>query len=353
MAIHNIPKKLYRFRGTQEYHVNALFNDEIWGSRIDKFNDPYECLPCYNRERLVNSLSQEFSLERIQAIEDRLRAGDIPAEFTQLLPGESVQKIVDAIQRTNPNDHHYEQLRMNQLLATNNVLQNIEDIEHSFFNSMKYAQCCRHIACFSEKNDSSLMWGHYADSHRGFCIEYDFSQAIGHCSEKCPDIRGCTNFMLNLPIAPVEYRDERCDATSFLQTVTQSYLCQQIGLSMNLYHQDILIATKCLLTKSKDWSYECEWRLFSPPTPKIGAEGQVITKLKPTAIYLGVNTADDLADKLYAFCNQRSIPCYKMIQNFQNNGFTFSPCLYSDYLKYSIPIRKQMEEVLHDPSKTT
>ena len=41
----NIPSKLYRFRQVNKYSINALINDEIWGSAIRTFNDPYECLP--------------------------------------------------------------------------------------------------------------------------------------------------------------------------------------------------------------------------------------------------------------------------------------------------------------------
>ena len=28
--------------------------------------------------------------------------------------------------------------------------------------------------CLSENNSSVLMWSHYADNHKGICIEYDF-----------------------------------------------------------------------------------------------------------------------------------------------------------------------------------
>lgn len=31
------------------------------------------------------------------------------------------------------------------------------------------------IACFCSNKDSLLLWAHYADSHRGICIEYDFT----------------------------------------------------------------------------------------------------------------------------------------------------------------------------------
>ena len=28
--------------------------------------------------------------------------------------------------------------------------------------------------CFSKRNDSILMWSHYADSHKGVCFEFDY-----------------------------------------------------------------------------------------------------------------------------------------------------------------------------------
>lgn len=34
------------------------------------------------------------------------------------------------------------------------------------------------VFCLSERNDSVLMWGHYADSHQGVCIEFDIN-AVG------------------------------------------------------------------------------------------------------------------------------------------------------------------------------
>lgn len=33
----------------------------------------------------------------------------------------------------------------------------------------------RGVSCFSEKVDDLLMWGHYAEGHRGFCLEFDTS----------------------------------------------------------------------------------------------------------------------------------------------------------------------------------
>ncbi|MCD1656119.1 DUF2971 domain-containing protein [Treponema zuelzerae] len=32
------------------------------------------------------------------------------------------------------------------------------------------------VCCFCQKPDNYLLWSHYADNHRGFCIEYEFDK---------------------------------------------------------------------------------------------------------------------------------------------------------------------------------
>ena len=47
-----------------------------------------------------------------------------------------------------------------------------DEFEKVFYRTLIDEQKRRSIACFTESNDNSAMWGHYADSQRGFCIEY-------------------------------------------------------------------------------------------------------------------------------------------------------------------------------------
>jgi hypothetical protein len=87
----------------------------------------------------------------------------------------------------------------------------------------------RGIACFSEVVDNILMWAHYADGHRGFCLEFDtknmhFSKAF-----------------------PVTYSD-------FLPTMHLTKVLIQEDDDNNLMDM--------ITTKSSLWSYEKEWRLF-------------------------------------------------------------------------------------------
>lgn len=54
------------------------------------------------------------------------------------------------------------------------------------------------ICCFSETNNNIHMWSHYADSHKGICIEYDSSEFNDYFSQ----LLKCRCYL-----TPVDYRD--------------------------------------------------------------------------------------------------------------------------------------------------
>ena len=57
----------------------------------------------------------------------------------------------------------------------------------SLINALaKMLQQSIRIACFSEVHDSPIMWGHYADSGKGFCVKYKIKpfHSIPFCKNK-------------------------------------------------------------------------------------------------------------------------------------------------------------------------
>ena len=60
------------------------------------------------------------------------------------------------------------------------------------------------VSCFSEVNDSIVIWSHYANNHKGFCLEYDF-KSLGF-----NDIRATS-------LCPVIYQKEILDVTEYLK----------------------------------------------------------------------------------------------------------------------------------------
>ena len=331
--IANIPDRLYRFRSNTDYAINALENDQIWGSTIWEFNDPYECVPSFNMKVLEDSIESELTYERVDQMVRLIQNDAIPKWFEEIFGEKNSQKIIENIKGNLDENKIKENCEATKQQIKGFISRNSNYIANQFFTSILQAESQRHIVCLSECNDSMLMWGHYANGHRGFCIEYDFKSILRSCQMNCSDIKACNNFMLIPSIAPVVYDKSRFDATSHLAAVIQADIIYESQADINVYHEDTLLISKCLLTKSSDWDYEKEWRLFSPPsTPPIEPH-KAIYSLKPMAVYIGSRSSVEQDQKLSEICKKKNIPCYKMVQNYYGDDFKVFPMLYDDYTK--------------------
>ena len=94
------------------------------------------------------------------------------------------------------------------------------------------------IGCLSADHKNPLMWSHYADSHRGFCVEYDFGTP--------------NRATLSLLPLPVVYSHDR-------PLVPWYVAFNNTPENIMAANKDILLG---LLTKDSSWEYEREWRLL-------------------------------------------------------------------------------------------
>ena len=60
-----MPKRLFRYRAYNELSVDAFQNDIIYALTADKFNDPYDSLFRYDKDKLRNSNFTGVSKEMI------------------------------------------------------------------------------------------------------------------------------------------------------------------------------------------------------------------------------------------------------------------------------------------------
>ena len=251
----NIPNRLYRFRSNTNYALDALRKDEIWGSTLWEFNDPYECIPFYNLYTIQSELERELSFERILSLIQLFKSRNISETMKNAFGSKTIEQIIANIpDKLDENVLRKKcEIMKQQIIAF--IVQNSNDLCSQFFTGILQSESQRHIACFSENNDSSLMWGHYANGHHGFCLEYDFKSILKPCQQGCTDIRGCNNFMITPSIAPVIYSKSRFDATSHFCTVIQANLIARTEAPMELYYGDTLLISKCLLTKSRHFPF--------------------------------------------------------------------------------------------------
>lgn len=195
------PKPIYRYRRFGEYWREDLFMGKVHMSKSSTLNDPYEGLVYVDNKAFLNATIDEF--------------GDLSEELKK------------------------------GIIKDINLDENIAEMQELV-----------RVASFTEVKDSILMWGHYSDSHKGFCIEYDFTR---------------TDMICQKYILPVIYSNRRYDATDdILEYKTNNY-------------------ANPFLFKNSIWSYEKEWRLLWTTEKKTERDCNFDLSKLITGVYLGVN----------------------------------------------------------------
>lgn len=242
--LEKIPGRLFRYRSGDSYSIAALINDEVWFASPNTFNDPYDAL-VYIKENEIYNYSKEACI-------NSCKKGLID-ELTQALSCGNTNKIL-------------EDLRSKDL-----------------------------IACFSETMNSFLMWSHYANSHKGFVIEYNFKYA----SNLFEYIRY---------ISPVFYQKERIDFTKVYVYSMLLLICTNNNEYPAGALTDECIRKELFLyntTKMKEWEYEKEWRLILKQGFK-----SIFVPVK--ALYIGSRTPEVLKEALIRIARYKNIKCYQM-----------------------------------------
>lgn len=139
------------------------------------------------------------------------------------------------------------------------------------------------LGCLCTDYKNRMMWSHYADSHTGFCIEYDFSEHTG------------AN-LFDLPL-PVIYAKDRpifpWDVVIDNNEDNMQRAQLQIVLSM--------------LMKDNVWEYENEWRIF------VSSQKSSEYKMpKVSCIYLGVAISEENRTKILGIASELNIPVKQM-----------------------------------------
>jgi hypothetical protein len=191
-------EKLYKYRSlsgsSKEYTRAAICKREIYFASPSAFNDPFEC------RCIVDLCSSEEQWADLQA--SALLSRDPTLSRPQALN-------IARAKFPRPSDHQRGDLErsLRQYI--------ISELEKDVG-----------IFCLSRPNDDLLMWAHYADSHRGICLEFS--------------VRVDPPFFTEAQ--PVRYQDSYPRFNYFNSDKDER-------------------AEKSFLTKSKHWAYEQEFRV--------------------------------------------------------------------------------------------
>ena len=151
-----------------------------------------------------------------------------------------------------------------------------EDVQQQFetaINSMFF------IGCLATISKNRLMWSHYSEDHKGFCIEYDFSEW---------DDVSFGGYLL-----PILYSQKR-------PQFPWEHIITKTPETKQEFIKELLIG---LLTKDDIWEYENEWRILIPQN-----SGTIYKMPKISCVYLGEAISEENKRKVLEIAKDKHIP---------------------------------------------
>lgn len=298
-----MPKRLFRYRAFNDRSVVAFQNDVIYAVTADKFNDPYDTLVRYDLEGVERWVNTVMNTETLGQMKTWFAQGwNLPNEVNHILTSEItdvVKMALSSIEDIKDFEERIEETRKRM----------ISMIETYFPILSETAKRYSAIACFSENVDSILMWSHYADSHKGFALEYDFRPTLERPIK-------------NVGLFPVVYSQERFDISDY---IAWAFL-RIIGFPAKM--PDISASIKNALWKSDVWAYEKEWRMIDSTPRDITDEKASTIHYKPVAIYYGRHMSGDDKRQLHEVAKEKGIKEYEMYLDYSSLKYEM---LYREY----------------------
>lgn len=216
-----LPPKLYKYQSFTTLNMKALKDQQIFFSRSADFNDPFDCSASAPKFPLSEKEYQEIYDSQLAHLSSARDKRELEAKYISngKLNGQYRSEVASGIEA------------------------GIEGLK-------KTNRYNRGVACFSAKNNDLLMWAHYADGHRGFCLEFD------------------THYKPFNNALEVKYDSQ-------LPTINLEMVLAE-PITLETFR--IMVATKY-----QSWAYEEEWRLIHEESQKLfGYEAQALT-----GVYLG------------------------------------------------------------------
>lgn len=302
----NLPSKLFRFRVCNENTIDAFRKNRIFFNTPNNFNDPHDCLVYIDYDKIKQEIESINTDYVIQLAKNAINTGELPPIIKGIF-SEDVQKEMRLILENSPDI-----IRQNLVDLPANINELIfyakEDAHDTCSIVLSHIKRTSKLACFSQQIKAPLMWSYYADSHKGFALEYDLTNFVLRC-DNCPN--KCSDPALHYDLYPIVYTDKRYDATALAHYFVMKKLIE--GLNLNgikpLSIPDRLAFQKANTYKATCWKHEKEWRMelyCNPDSNRIWCE------CKPKSIYFGCNIADIHRDILLRYAKENKIPAFQM-----------------------------------------
>ena len=252
--------KLFRYEPNESSRLSTVRNGQIWMSNHYTFNDPFDVSSQIRPFREPSWSKNHNLFKAIKALYSEVNEN----ELHWILSGDVLSAIKKWCLTDTPATHNGQ-----------NILNMVRERVGKFG-----------MSCFCSSLENPLMWSHYANSHKGFCIEYEVTpmeSENGHA------------FM------SVNYTSKISKLNAIDLLLNTNYFCENF-----------------LASKSPEWAYEGEYRFIDCRAgDRLDRGGYPIllpSCIKPVAYYIGMKAEDGFQDKVKLAFSEFSaeIPGFKV-----------------------------------------
>ena len=244
------PTRLYKYRAFNTNTLRLLTEAEVYYANPTSFNDPLDCSPTIQID------VDRKSLEKLC--------------YRMLVKVSGKATAVDEI-----NNHRYMSTEYGDYKTQPDVEDYYMRMLASHVKRLLYAELGgRGILSLGQRWDCPLMWSHYADEHRGLCIEYSMTE------------NACAN------LAPVNYKNPRSIKISEL-------IAWKIDGSTDA---ETSVRHTFFFVKAPQWRYEKEWREV------VEKSGPSSAPFRVSAIYFGLRCDVSVITALVKLHSNSNLP---------------------------------------------
>lgn len=243
----------------------VLTNRTLKWSPATDFNDPFDMQfdlhLDFDQEALVEQCKSDFQeiISGKRGFEPLIGLGNLLARLqtiAPMMPPRELEEIIDNAVR----------------MTIDNTGSDMASMHANLRNHFGHYK----VLCLSERNDSILMWSHYANHHRGVVLRLA-------CLEETD-----SSWTVAQPIAYRERMPRFVDHQELRNLITgQSELRREA------------IAERTIFSKALDWQYEREWRVYRPSETKM-VEYLDFNSPELSAVYFGCRTPETHREEISA-----------------------------------------------------
>lgn len=322
--------KMYKYCSVNTAY-EILKKNRVLLNEPSHFNDPFDSIIKINEEDRKKSSELIVNYMMFDKLIKMAKKAKLTGFQHALLHSieEKLEFCKALIKKTNRYDVSFEEFNdvLKRLLHNKaeyaSLLKRADEIYEGVVSKIEKIKDKARISCFSARNDSILMWSHYADSHTGVCLEFEEDRKF---------------------FKKVLYSDDK----HYFELYDISSICLAHHFTKTpMTFQEEQYADKMLkpfYTKSTDWSYEKEIRCVlsndEPNTPGyIYDDNKCFLTMNITKVLIGTRANPKEINRLLLLAKRRNVPVVFMKED--ENTFAIVP----DYNK-----KQEIDYYKHKPN---